>query len=65
MKKYIFKSVFVLIIMNQISCGNSQQDSQKDSKIDTTSNQSLTKKTNSMTQKITPCFGLIKMLKQL
>jgi predicted 3-demethylubiquinone-9 3-methyltransferase (glyoxalase superfamily) len=56
MKKYILKILFTLIIANIIGCGNSHQNSNNKSKIDSTSNQTLIKKTNMIKQKITPCI---------
>ncbi|MES2811519.1 MAG: VOC family protein [Bacteroidota bacterium] len=54
------KILAVLIIANLMGCGNSQQNSEKNSKIDSTSNQNLTKKTGSIMQKITPCLWVDK-----
>ncbi len=56
MKKYILNLLAVLVIANIVGCENSQQNSQNKSKIDTTSNQSLTKKPNMIKQKIAPCL---------
>ena len=56
MKKYVHKFLTTLIIVNAIGCGNSQQESDKNSKMDTTSNQTLTNKTDMIEQKITPCL---------
>lgn len=56
MKKYLIIFLTALIIVNAIGCGNSQQDTLKTSKMDTTSNQTLTAKTDRITQKITPCL---------
>lgn len=44
MKKYMLKFLTAVIIVNVTSCGNSQQNSHTDSKIDTTTNQTLTNK---------------------
>lgn len=54
MKKYAIKFLTALIIVNAMSCGNSQKDSHKTSKIDTIASQTLTTKTDMITQKITP-----------
>jgi predicted 3-demethylubiquinone-9 3-methyltransferase (glyoxalase superfamily) len=43
-----------------MGCGNSQQNSHKNDKIDTTSNQTLTKKPDMIMQKITPCLWVDK-----
>jgi len=39
-----------------MSCGNAQQNAHKNNTIDTISNQTLTKNTDMITQKITPCL---------
>jgi predicted 3-demethylubiquinone-9 3-methyltransferase (glyoxalase superfamily) len=54
MKKYLFKILTVLVVVNVMGCGNSQQNSNNNSKIDTTANQTLTNKTDMIKQKITP-----------
>jgi predicted 3-demethylubiquinone-9 3-methyltransferase (glyoxalase superfamily) len=56
MKKYGLKILVALILVNLMSCRNSQQDSNNNSKIDTTSNQTLSDKTDMIKQKITPCL---------
>lgn len=56
MKKYALKFFTALVIANAIGCGSFQQDTLHSGKIDTTSNQSLIKKTEMITQKITPCL---------
>ncbi len=56
MKKYKLIFWAPIIIANLMGCGNSQQNSLKNSKIDTTSNQTLTKKPVSIMQKITTCL---------
>jgi len=43
-----------------MGCGNSQQNSDKNSKIDTTSNQNLAKKDDTIKQKITPSLWVDK-----
>ena len=55
MKKYTLKFLSaLLIIANILGCTNSQQQSNDNNKIDTTSNQNLVKKTDMIKQKITP-----------
>jgi predicted 3-demethylubiquinone-9 3-methyltransferase (glyoxalase superfamily) len=54
MKKYMLKFLIALIIVNAMGCGNSQQNSDKNSKIDSTASQALTNKTDMIKQKITP-----------
>lgn len=54
MKKYTLKFLIVLVIANVMGCGNSQQNTHNNSKIDTTANQTETKKTSMIKQKITP-----------
>ena len=54
MKMYAYKFLTTLIIVNAMSCGNSQQDSHESTR--TTSNQTVTNKTDMITQKITPCL---------
>ncbi len=56
MKNYGLKILVALIIVNVMGCGNSQQNSNNKSKIDSTANQTLTNKTNMIKQKITPCL---------
>lgn len=56
MKKYIHKFLTTLIIVNSMGCDYSQKESYKNSKLDTISNQTLTKKTTMIKQKITPCL---------
>jgi len=60
MKKKIINFFTVILLANLMGCGNSQQNSHKNSKIDTTSNQTLTKKPDSIMQKITPCLWVDK-----
>ncbi|WP_298119388.1 VOC family protein [Flavobacterium sp.] len=50
------KLLTLLIIANLTACGNSQQNADKNNKVDTTS----TKKASSITQKITPCLWVDK-----
>ena len=56
MKNYGFIVLVALIVVNAMGCGNSQQNSNNKSKIDSTANQTLTNKTNMIKQKITPCL---------
>lgn len=56
MKKYGFKILAALIIVNAMGCGNAQQNSHDNSKIDTTANQTSTSKMDKIKQKITPCL---------
>lgn len=55
MKNHLLKFSAAFIIASLMGCGNSEQHAHN-SKIDTTSDQSLAKKTVSVTQKITPCL---------
>lgn len=64
-KKFKFKFLSLLIIANLVSCGNSQQNSDKNSKIEVTSNQTSTKKPRSIKQKITPCLWVDKDAKMV
>lgn len=56
MKNYGLNVLAALIIVNVMSCGNSQQDLNNKSKIDSTANQTLTNKTDMIKHKITPCL---------
>lgn len=56
MKKNILKFLTGLAIANLMGCGNSQQNSHNNNKIDTASNQTLVKTTDMISQKITPCL---------
>ncbi len=56
MKNYGLKILFVLLIINAMGCGNSQQQSSENSKMDTLSNPALTNQTDLIKQKITPCL---------
>jgi len=60
MKNNKFKLLAALIITALMGCGNSQQNSQKSSNIDTISNQTLAKKTDMVTPKITPSLWVDK-----
>jgi predicted 3-demethylubiquinone-9 3-methyltransferase (glyoxalase superfamily) len=55
-KKYELNILVSLIIVNATGCGNSQQNSNNNSKTDTTANQTVTNKTNMIKQKVTPCL---------
>jgi predicted 3-demethylubiquinone-9 3-methyltransferase (glyoxalase superfamily) len=56
MEKYTFKILVALILVNTMGCENSQQNSDNKSKIDSAANQTLTKKSDMIKQKITPCL---------
>lgn len=56
MKNYGFKILVALVIVNAMGCGNSQEDATNNSKIDTTTTQTLTNKNDMIKQKITPCL---------
>ena len=56
MRNYILKFLTALVIASLIGCGDSQQNSHKNKNIDATSNDTLTKKTDTISQKITPCL---------
>lgn len=56
MKKFLT----LLLLATMMSCGNSQQDAQKNNTIDSATNQTSTKKPGSITQKITPCLWVDK-----
>ena len=56
MKNYGLQILFVLLIINAMGCGNSQQQSSENSKMDTLSNPALTNQTDLIKQKITPCL---------
>ncbi|MEJ5996440.1 VOC family protein [Pedobacter sp. Du54] len=58
MKKYTLKFLTAIVIALLMSCGNSQQNTRKNN--DTLSHQTLTKKTDKITQKITPCLWVDK-----
>ena len=60
MKKYKLKFLTVLVIASLMGCGDSQENSHKNNNIDTISNQTLAKKTDMITQKITPCLWVDK-----
>lgn len=54
--KNTFKLLTAVTIATVMGCGNSQQNSHEISKTDTTSNQTTVKKTDMISQKITPCL---------
>ncbi len=54
MKKYTLKFLTTLVIVSLMGCGNSQQNSNNNNKTDTTSNLTLTNKTDMIKHKITP-----------
>ena len=54
MRNYRFTFWVALVIASLIGCGDSQQNSHKN--IDTTSNETLTKNNDMISQKITPCL---------
>jgi predicted 3-demethylubiquinone-9 3-methyltransferase (glyoxalase superfamily) len=56
MKKYKLTILTVLVIASLMSCRDFEQNSNKNNNIDTISNQTLTKKTDMIKQKITPCL---------
>jgi hypothetical protein len=60
MKKYKLKFFTALITAALTGCGDSQHNAHKNSKIDSTSSQVLTKKPDSIMQKITACLWVDK-----
>jgi predicted 3-demethylubiquinone-9 3-methyltransferase (glyoxalase superfamily) len=54
MRKYRLKFLTALMMAGLMGCGDSQQNSHKNKNIDTNSNETPTKKTNMISQKITP-----------
>ena len=60
MKAYKLKFLTLLVIASLIGCGDSQQNSHQNNNIDTISNETLVKKQNMITQKITPCLWVDK-----
>lgn len=60
MKKYGLNTVLALIIVCAMGCENSQQNSNKESKIDSINNKTLTTEKNMKPQKITPCLWVDK-----
>jgi predicted 3-demethylubiquinone-9 3-methyltransferase (glyoxalase superfamily) len=60
MEKYKLKIGVVFLLLNLAGCGNSQQEAQEKSKINTTTNSSIIKKSDSIVQKITPCLWVDK-----
>jgi len=60
MKKYTRKILSALLIAGLVGCGDAQQNAPEMIKKDTSSNQTLNKKTGTMRQKITPCLWVDK-----
>ena len=60
MKKYNLNFLSALVIAGLMGCGDSHQTSHKNNNIDTISNQTLTKKADGISQKITPCLWVDK-----
>jgi predicted 3-demethylubiquinone-9 3-methyltransferase (glyoxalase superfamily) len=56
MKKYALQLLTAVIIAAVMGCGNAQQNSHENSKMDTTSNQTTVTKPDMISQKITPCL---------
>ena len=54
MKKKIINFLTVSVIANLMACGDSQKNGEKDSKLDSTTNQTRSEKAVSIKQKITP-----------
>ncbi|MDH4472759.1 MAG: VOC family protein [Fluviicola sp.] len=54
--KNTLKLLTAVIIATVVGCGNSQQNSHENGKTNTTSNQTAVKKTDMISQKITPCL---------
>ena len=54
------KVLTTLLLASLMGCGNSQQDANKSTKIDSSSNQTTTKKVGLITPKITPCLWVDK-----
>ena len=54
MKMKIIHLLTVLMIANMMACGDSQKNGEKDSKLDSTTNQTASEKADSIKQKITP-----------
>ncbi len=60
MKKYTLNLLAALLLTSSMGCKNSKDNTPNNSKIDSTSNATLTKKTDMVTQKITPCLWVDK-----
>lgn len=56
MKKYTLFFLTTLVITSLTGCGNSQQNSDKNTNAKATSDRTLTKKNDRISQKITPCL---------
>jgi hypothetical protein len=60
MEKYNLSFLTALVIASLVGCGDAQQNSPKNSDMDAISNQTPTKKSGMITQKITPCLWVDK-----
>ena len=60
MKGYTLKLLTALVIAGLMGCGDAPQDPHKNNNTDTNSNKTLVKKTDMITQKITPCLWVDK-----
>ena len=60
MQKNKFNFLTTLAIVSLMSCGDAQQNSDQNKNMKTISDQNLTKKTDMITQKITPCLWVDK-----
>jgi predicted 3-demethylubiquinone-9 3-methyltransferase (glyoxalase superfamily) len=60
MQKKLINFLTVLLLVNLMGCGNSQQNAVNTSKTDTTVNSTGTKKPDAITHKITPCLWVEK-----
>jgi predicted 3-demethylubiquinone-9 3-methyltransferase (glyoxalase superfamily) len=65
MKKYKLKFFTAIVVAILMGCGDSQQNSHKNNNTDTISNQTLAKKADMITQKITPCLWVEKDAKAM
>lgn len=60
MKNKLFTFLTAILITNLMGCTNFQQNTSNNSKTDTTTDQTVTKKSGSVTHKITPCLWVDK-----
>lgn len=60
MKSNLLKLLTVSLVAGVLGCDNSQQNSSNKNAADTASDQTITKKTDMITQKITPCLWVEK-----
>lgn len=61
MEKYKFQFLVAFMIAGLMGCGDAQQNAHQNNSLDTsTSNPTSTKKTDMITQKITPCLWVDK-----